>query len=245
MRLGIQTSYAVVGQPRTFASPMTIAERVPSLPYVAPFAVFMVLLATLPLVDLSPRADAVTRVVIVGTTLVVVGRPAIDLRVKQWGGTIAIGLGVFLVWIAPDLLIPGWRANAAFQNAITGTLTVSMPPEARGDVAVLGLRIVRAALLVPILEELFWRAWLPRFLDAKDFRSRPLGAFTALSFTATTVLFAAEHGPFWEVGLVAGVAYNWWMMRTRSLGDLIVAHAVTNLLLSAFVLFTERWEFWM
>ena len=120
-----------------------------------------------------------------------------------------------------------------------------MPLEARRDGVVLSLRIFRAALLVPILEELFWRAWLPRFLDAKDFRTRPLGSFTILSFSATTVLFASEHGPFWEVGLVAGIVYNWWMMRTRSLGDLILAHGITNLLLSVFVLLSERWEFWM
>jgi membrane protease YdiL (CAAX protease family) len=59
------------------------------------------------------------------------------------------------------------------------------------------------------------------------------------------VLFAAEHGPYWEVGLLCGVIYNWWMWRTRSLGDLILVHAVTNLALSLFVIATQRWTFWM
>ena len=181
---------------------------------------------------------------VVGATIVLVARPVLDFRVRNWPGTIGVGIAVFVIWIAPDLFMPGWRAHAAFQNSVTGTLTVSMPPEARRDALVLGLRIFRAALLVPILEELFWRAWLPRFLDAKDFRTRPLGSFTLLSFAATTVLFASEHGPFWEVGLVAGLVYNWWMMRTRSLGDLILAHGITNLLLSVFVLVSGRWEFW-
>ena len=224
---------------------MSLADRHPALPYVAPFAVFMLLLAGLPPLALPPRADAVVRVTILAATLLLVSRSAIDLRVTKWLGTLAVGTGVFLVWIAPDLIVPGWRSHAAFQNGITGSLTVSMPVEGQQDWVVLSLRIARAALLVPILEELFWRAWLPRFLDARDFRTRPLGTFTTLSFVATTILFAAEHGPFWEVGLAAGLAYNWWMMRTRSLGDLIVAHGVTNLLLSLFVLYTERWEFWM
>ena len=224
---------------------MTTAERYPSLPYVAPFLVFMVLLGALPMAGLAPRLDAMVRVAVVGATILLVARPVLDFRVQHWAGTIGVGIAVFVIWIAPDLLFPGWRAHAAFQNGVTGTLTLSMPLEARRDGVVLSLRIFRAALLVPILEELFWRAWLPRFLDAKDFRTRPLGSFTMLSFSATTVLFASEHGPFWEVGLVAGIVYNWWMMRTRSLGDLILAHGITNLLLSVFVLLSERWEFWM
>ena len=59
------------------------------------------------------------------------------------------------------------------------------------------------------------------------------------------LLFAAEHGPYWEVGLLCGMIYNWWLWRTKSLGDLIVVHGVTNLALSLYVITTKRWEFWM
>jgi membrane protease YdiL (CAAX protease family) len=48
----------------------------------------------------------------------------------------------------------------------------------------------------------------------------------------------------WDVGLMAGLAYNWWMRRTRSLGDLMLTHAVTNACLSAYVLIEGRWEYW-
>lgn len=224
---------------------MRLAERWPSAPWIAPFAVFMLLLVGLPSLGLSPRADAVVRVSLLAITLIAIGRPAIDLKISDPVGTFVVGVAVFAVWVAPDLLVPGWRTHAVFQNELTGHLTVSMPPEARHDRVVLTLRLVRAALLVPILEELFWRGWLPRFLDARDFRSLPLGHFSRTSFVATAVLFAAEHGPFWEVGLVAGLAYNLWMQRTRSLGDAIAAHGVTNLILGIFVLLTERWEFWL
>ncbi|MBI3789525.1 MAG: CAAX prenyl protease-related protein [Gemmatimonadetes bacterium] len=205
----------------------------------------MLLLAGLPSLGLAPRADAIVRVAILTVVIGTIGWPVVDLRVRFPLGTIAVGVAVFAVWIAPDLLIPGWRGQAIFQNGITGRLTVSLPPEARDDLLVLALRLVRAALLVPVLEELFWRGWLPRFLDARDFQSLPLGHFSTTSFVATALLFAAEHGPFWEVGLIAGVAYNLWMQRTRSLGDLIAAHGLTNLLLGLFVLVTRRWEFWL
>ena len=84
-----------------------------------------------------------------------------------------------------------------------------------------------------------------RWLVKDDFASVPLGTYTPRSFWITAVLFAAEHGPYWEVGLIAGIIYNWLMIRTRSIGDCILAHAITNAILSAFVIATGRWEYWM
>jgi CAAX prenyl protease-like protein len=110
---------------------------------------------------------------------------------------------------------------------------------------VLALRTMRATLIVPVVEELFWRGWLARWLQDPDFERIPVGQFTALAFWATALLFAAEHGPYWEVGLMAGMIYNWWLWRTKSLGDVMVAHATTNLALSLFVIATQRWAFWM
>ena len=224
---------------------MKLVERFPSVPYVVPFVVFAVLLIAGPSMPASPRVEAIIRVTLLALVLAVAARGVIAFRVTHWAGTLAVGGSVFALWIAPDLLVAGWRESWIFQNGLTGSLQISMPVSARSDPLVLTLRIARAAILVPIIEELFWRAWVPRALVAKDFRTVSLGAYTTMSFVATAVLFASEHGPYWEVGLVAGVIYNWWMFRTRSLGDLILAHAVTNLLLSIFVLGTGRWEFWM
>jgi CAAX prenyl protease-like protein len=61
----------------------------------------------------------------------------------------------------------------------------------------------------------------------------------------SAILFASEHGPYWEVGLVAGLAYNFWIVRTKSLGDCILAHAVTNAVLSLFVITSGHWEYWL
>ena len=95
------------------------------------------------------------------------------------------------------------------------------------------LRTVSSALLVPILEELFWRGWLMRWLIDHDFLKVPLGKLSHLPHSGWwRVLFASEHGPYWEVGLAAGIIYNWWIVRTRNLADCILAHAVTNALLA-------------
>jgi len=47
------------------------------------------------------------------------------------------------------------------------------------------------------------------------------------------------------VGLIAGIAYNWWLVRTRNLADCILAHAVTNLALAIYVIFSDQWQYWL
>jgi hypothetical protein len=44
---------------------------------------------------------------------------------------------------------------------------------------------------------------------------------------------------------MAGIIYNAWMWRTRRLGDLIWAHAVTNAALCVYIVYTHKWEFWL
>jgi len=219
-------------------------ERYPALPYVAPFVAFMVLLALGSDIPGPPRVDSLVRVG-VPALLIILGRDALSLRIERLAASIAIGILVFVVWVGPDQLFPGYHSSILFENSLTGTFESTLPPEARTDPIRLGLRLIRATLVVPIAEELFWRGWLPRWLDhMHDFRASGLGSFTRFSFLATAVLFGVEHGVLWDVGLVAGLLYNGWMMKTRSLGDLIVCHAVTNGCLAAWVLATGQWEYW-
>ena len=84
-----------------------------------------------------------------------------------------------------------------------------------------------------------------RWIVSTDFETVPLGTYSAKSMWITALLFASEHGPYWEVGLVAGLLYNWWMVRTKNLSDCILAHAVTNGALSLYVIVAHKWEYWM
>lgn len=218
-----------------------------TLAWVGPFAVFMVWLALDGQLPLEQPLKEVVRDLVILTSILVFSRRVLALharRAPHWPASIGLGLAVCALWVAPDLLVPGWRESPVFQNGITGRLTTSIAPEELTPL-MLVLRTARAALLVPVLEELFWRGWLPRWLQDTRFQRVPLGTYTTFAFWATAALFAAEHGPYWEVGLLCGIIYNWWMRRTRSLGDLILVHAVTNLALSLFVIATGRWTFWM
>lgn len=216
-----------------------------SIPYVLPFATFIVLLAVSPYLDFLGAWESPIRVAILTLVLYAFSRHVIDLRVRHTALTIGMGVAVFALWIAPDVLFPHYREHWLFQNSITGTLSSSFAPDIRGSWLALSFRIIRAAVLVPIIEELFWRAWLLRWLQSPHFENIPLGKWTWSSMLITAFLFASEHGPYWEVGLMAGFAYNWLLIRTRSLGDCILAHGITNACLSAWVLATGQWEYWM
>lgn len=227
-------------------SEQTLTQRYPSLPWIAPFAVFMILLAVGPSLPIPQPWESLLRVGVLVAVLLTISRDVVSsLRVRHALPSVLLGLAVCAMWVAPDQLFPGWRTHWLFQNSITGTVTTSIPPSALADPLVVVLRVVRAALLVPILEELFWRGWLPRWIVNNDWQKVPIGTYNAMAFVGTAVLFATEHGPFWEVGLLCGLIYNWWMWKTKSLGDLVLVHAVTNAALAGFVLITKQWAYWM
>jgi CAAX prenyl protease-like protein len=219
--------------------------RWPSLAYVLPFAAFLFFLALQKYVPLSPSVENPLRLVLLSAILIVFSRQVIQLRCSHLLQTVAVGVGVFVIWIAPDILFPGYRQHWIFQNALMGQVGAQFPDAMLTSPLVLWSRIIRTAVLVPIIEELFWRAWLMRWLISPRFEAVQLGAYTPSAFWITAVLFASEHGPYWDVGLLAGIVYNWWMVRTRSLGDCILAHAVTNGCLVGYVLAANHWEYWL
>lgn len=173
-------------------------------------------------------------------------------RVPLHGGpsspllSVAVGIAVFLIWVLPDHIAAGWHHTFLFDNAVMGQPVATTPEASRHDAVFLGLRVAISVIAVPILEELFWRGWVMRWIiDSRDFERIPLGTFTYSAFWLTAILFASEHGPFWDVGLVAGAVYNWWMMRTRNVWDCIIAHAVTNGALAAYVIGAGQWQYWL
>jgi CAAX prenyl protease-like protein len=216
-------------------------EKHPAVAYVVPFAAFLCMLA---IREYIPYEYPV-RVIAVSAILILFSRKVISLRLTHPVSSVLLGILLFAVWIGPDILWPAYRQHWLFHNFIMGAAQSSHPENLRADWIFLFFRISGTALLVPIIEELFWRAWLMRYLINTDFQKVRLGAYTALSFWITAVLFASEHGSYWELGLLAGIAFNLWMIRTRSLGDCILAHAVTNACLAAYVISAGQWQYWL
>jgi CAAX protease family protein len=195
-------------------------------------------------VGLTPADLHPIRLVLVMAAILIFSRPYLDLRPAFPIRSIFIGLAVFLLWIAPDLLFH-YRHFWLFENPLTGTAASSIPVALRTDFPFVAVRTISCVIAVPILEELFWRGWLMRWLVNTNFLKVPFGLYVPMAFWSVAILFASEHGPYWEVGLAAGIVYNWWIIRSQKLADCILAHAVTNACLSVYVLYTGLWRYWL
>jgi CAAX prenyl protease-like protein len=169
----------------------------------------------------------------------------ITLRPTRPMGSLLIGILVFGVWIGPDLIWPAYRQNWLFQNTLAGAAQSTVAHRLRYQYTFLTFRLLGTVVLIPVIEEVFWRGWLMRYLICSEFQKVRLGTYSALSFWLTAALFASEHGPYWDVGLLAGMAYNLWMIRTRCLGDCILAHAATNSCLAVYVVLADQWQYWL
>jgi CAAX prenyl protease-like protein len=223
----------------------TLVEKHPAVPFVAPFAAFIVLLGLKSSLPIDARWEYPIRVIIVSAVVLLTSRSLLPRLPVKLVSSLVLGVFVFLIWIAPDMLSPSYRTHWLFQNSLFGSAASSLPDAVRSDMVFLVFRFLGTAILVPIVEELFWRGWLMRYLINVDFQKVPLGTYSFASFWLTAILFASEHGSYWEVGLLAGVLYNLWVLRTRSLSDCMFAHGVTNTCLALYVVLAGHWEYWL
>lgn len=154
---------------------------------------------------------------------------------KTSAAVCVVGVATFLLWVSMDWTLPVTGAPKGFNPTLL--------PDGAIRLLMTATRVAGAVLVVPLMEELFWRSFLLRYLIDADFESVPIGRFTWTSFLATTVLFGLEHHLF-VAGMVAGAIYTIILYKTRSLAQCILAHAVTNLALACYVLYTGKWYFW-
>lgn len=156
------------------------------------------------------------------------------LSVRTTGTVTIVGILTFVMWIYTD-----WSFSV--EGGHKGFNPTLLPDSIRP--LMIATRVAGAVLVVPLMEELFWRSFLLRYLIDADFKSVAIGRFTWGSFMATTVLFGLEHQLI-IAGMVAGAIYSITLYKTKSLAQCILAHAVTNLCLALYVLYTGSWYFW-
>ncbi len=151
---------------------------------------------------------------------------------------IAAGLAVFALWISPQLFFGQPKRLDGFNPEIfAGAPGLYW-------CTVLS-RFLRLVVVVPLVEEIFWRGFLQRYLIDERFQTVPFGKYTPLSFWGVAVGFTLIHSmPDWPAALLTGAIYGWLAVRTKSLLAPVVAHAVTNLALGGYIMATKQWGFW-
>lgn len=206
-----------------------------AIPYVTPFLLFAFLtycgpIFKVPLLILYP-----VKTVLVAACLIRFRRAyQTEILVRMdWIAALA-GILVFAVWISLDGQYPQLDKAASLPF---GHESVYKNP------VFLFFRMTGAVLVVPVMEELFWRSFGQRFLTDFHFLKVPLGHFSWFSFIAVSLAFGFEHHE-WLPGIIAGVAYALVLYRTGNLFSPILSHGITNLLLGIYVMVTEKWVFW-
>lgn len=213
---------------------------------VVPFVLFMVLLAVRGQIPpdagfMDPRWVYGLSVLVVGSSLAYFWRQYSEvgagarLSAKQWLVAVFVGGVVFQLWI---LLTEPWM--------MLGTPTASfrpVDPDGQLQWGLIAVRWIGAALLVPVMEELFWRSFLMRWIDNPDFDKVDPAQASPKAIVLSTLVFMLAHTQ-WLGAIVAGLAYALLYRYTRSLWAAIVAHAVTNGVLGIWVVVYGNWQFW-
>jgi CAAX prenyl protease-like protein len=152
-----------------------------------------------------------------------------------------VGVLVCVVWVGLDPYYPKLQTVAK-------TETHWNPFEEFGGASGLGwffvaVRTVGSALVVPPIEEAFYRSFLYRYFVKIDFTAMPLSQLHWLSLVVTSLIFGFSHYQ-WLAGILCGLAYQWLVLRKGRLGDAMTAHAITNFLLGIWVVWKGAWQFW-
>ena len=163
------------------------------------------------------------------------------IRELQWHVSVlavAAGIAVFVLWVGLDGYYrklgkggPEWNPFHQFGvGSFLGWFFVAV-------------RIIGLALIVPPVEEVFYRSLLYRYIVKSDFQSVSLGQFEWRAFIITSLVFGIVHFE-WLPGILCGAIYQALVIRQKRLGDAIVAHGITNLLLGLWVVWKGAWHFW-
>ncbi len=212
----------------------------PEYARIAPFAVFVILTALQG--EFGPQSRYWLYLVktLIGAWMIWEARPFVEeMRWKISWEAVAVGIVIFAVWVGLDGLYPrlakvegSWNPNEEYGAGSPMAWFYSI------------IRIGGSSIVVPPIEEVFYRSFLYRYFVKIDFRTMPFSRFHALSFVVTSVIFGLMHPDRWLAGILCGLAYQGLAIHKNRLGDAMTAHAVTNFLLGLWVVATQAWSFW-
>ena len=235
----------------------------PTIAFVAPFVIFLVLVQFYP--SFSEHQQLSTNALAPSTTQYIwmlVAQIAIavsllfyfwDLYLKHFPlkfsslGIVVGVVGIF-IWVGLCHLELEKSLLAAIGIKSGPTRPAFNPFEHLPNTVWQGLflipRFTILALIVPLVEEIFLRGWLVRYVEDLDWESVKFSSLGWTALIAPTIYGVATH----PGEVLAAIAWfslvTWLMTKTQNLWDCVVAHAVTNLLLGIYVICFEQWHLW-
>lgn len=238
-------------------------ENSPIAVRVAPFIVFILLTFCQNEFGEAGRYWFYFAKTLVGAWMIWEMRPFVsELKLNFSWEAVAVGVGVLVMWVGIDAWYPSLNdLGRMVLNPIlelVGLESWSLKPASVAPLwnpheqfgagsglawLFIVMRIAGSSLVVPVLEEVFYRSFLYRYVAKPDFQSVPLHSFMWMPFLVTAVIFGFSHHQ-WLAGILCGFAYQGLVIWKQRLGDAIVAHGITNLLLGLWVVWKGDWKFW-
>ncbi len=216
----------------------------PWLPYVLPMITFAALTMGekyLP-PSLYPVAYAVKAVIVTAVLLVCLKTWRHELRFDAK----AVGLGVLAgliglpLWLGVDAITP----HLSFLGTREAYNPFTAIPDANLRALFLATRFFGLAVMVPLMEEVFWRSFLLRFVTDQDrWFAIPVGTFSLAALAIVSAGFGLVH-PEYLAAIIFALLMAGLLRLTRNLLACVVAHGVTNLALGIYVLTTGNWQYW-
>jgi len=157
-----------------------------------------------------------------------------EMRGAPTLAALVCGVAVYVLWIA---MIPTDPERIALFEETLGAAALPVV------IAWVVIRVLGSSIVVPVLEELAFRAGLMRLIER--IAAPQIGAPMAVvaSVGLTSVAFGLMHADVLAATL-AGLAYGVLAAWRGRAGDAIVAHAVTNFLIAVHVLALGHWSYW-
>jgi CAAX prenyl protease-like protein len=168
------------------------------------------------------------------------------IRWNYWWLGIVFGIFGIVQWLGmgkfEERLWQMWPSFPHFSGPDFDPHKQIVSPAARWSF--IAIRWAGASLMVPVMEELFWRDYLWRNIAApNDFKLAAVGEPDWKALVLVALLFSSVHIQ-WLTAIVWGLMIGLLLLFTRSLGACIIMHGLTNFLLGLYVLRTGKWEFW-
>jgi CAAX prenyl protease-like protein len=164
-----------------------------------------------------------------------VGRPT------WWPPLVGVGLVVPWVVLAALQQKYGWGDWGGVRAGYNPFDPENIGPDSPWAWAFLAVRFVGLVVVVPIVEELFVRGMLMRYVIRENFWLVPFATLSAASLIGCTLYAVLSHpgeaiAAVGWFGIVSGIAAT-----TKKPIDCILCHAATNLALGLYVLATGEW----
>jgi CAAX prenyl protease-like protein len=149
--------------------------------------------------------------------------------------TIFIGIFIFILWVGLEGRYPlFFGSNIHYDPTIFGSTLMMV---------LIFLRFFGSVLVAPLIEELFMRSFLMRYIIRPNWEDVPIGAYSFESFAIVTLIFGFSHYR-WLPGIITAILLNLLLYRKKNIVPCILAHGIANLLLLIYVVNTTSWFFY-